>query len=70
MDYEKLLARDWNEIEEIGNQLIKVSQIMNEQKNFKKSNEQIDKELITEQFVEFKNAVSDLIDIKSELPQF
>ena len=70
MDYEKLLARDWSEIEEIGNQLIKVSQIMNEQKNFKKSNEQIDKELITEQFVEFKNAVSDLIDIKSELPQF
>ena len=35
-----------------------------------KSNEQIDKELITEQFIEFKNAVSDLIDIKSELPQF
>ena len=70
MDYEKLLARDWSEIEEIGNQLIKVSQIMNKQKNFKKSNEQIDKELITEQFVEFKNAVSDLIDIKSELPQF
>ena len=70
MDYEKLLARDWNEIEEIGNQLIKVSQIMSEQKELKNSNKKIDKELITEQFVEFKNAVSNLIDIKSELPQF
>ena len=67
MDYKKLFAQDWDEVSEIGNRLIEISRIMEDQKELDRSKEKIDKELIAEQLETFSNDVCDLVDIKEEI---
>lgn len=67
MDYKRLFAQDWEEIGEIGNHLIEINRIMEEQKELDRNKEKIDKELIAEQLQTFFDDISDLVEIKNEL---